>query len=175
MFKFSYNGNDFWIEEYKIYDSETNKQVTFEQAKELASYYVKSLNFNNMSKELVKEGIEFAYMYEDFEDVPKLIRVYFEREDVEEGEKKLIIPRLAECYRRTDPNKAINLYHYIREVYGDYLISTEFIMEVANALCDLKKYEEAKEMCEWAYNLRKPNIEAILEVYKRIQKETGEI
>ena len=88
---------------------------------------------------------------------------------------KYILPRITSCYRaERRPKKAIELFAYAKEKYGEEFITPVLLTSVAAAYCDVKEYENALRCCRWAYKRFGAEFDPNLSnVFARIKKESG--
>ena len=92
------------------------------------------------------------------------------------GKKELayILPRITSCYRQCNmARKAIALFKYAKEEYGQDMLNPALPTSVAAAYCDIKEYENALKCCKRAYATGGKRNEELSLVYKRIKAESN--
>ena len=141
---------------------------------ELDEEYFKTLDFSRYNAwQRIQEGDKYkqgtAYRH---------AIVFYEHAVTVSDEKTLayILPRITSCYRHMHtPQKAIELFSFAKNKYGEDFITPVLLTSVAAAYCDLYEYENAMRCCRWAFSrFGGERHDELWNVYARIQKETGE-
>ena len=167
-----YNGKRFIRYSAKWADS--NYMIVHETLQvALNKLYISTLDFSSFGvDELVAEGDKFKQSA----TYDCAIAFYEKAIDLCGGELlAYILPRITSCYRHLHmAQKAIDLFSYAKNKYGEGFITPALLTSAAAAYCDLKEYQKALQCCRWAYRRldgnHDPNLSA---VFGRIKKESG--
>lgn len=138
------------------------------------SLYGKYLDAIDMSSGSFDELIEFGDIYKQINRHEKALELYLRAYDMESDITKIkgLFSRLSSCYRALNkPEDAISLYNLVKEKYGNKVISNPFKISVAYAYCDMKDYEMAKQLADWAF-ASSGGFSNAANVYERIRRET---
>lgn len=85
-----------------------------------------------------------------------------------------ILPRITSCYRQCNmAKKAIELFKFAKEEYGEDMLTPALLTSAAAAYCDIKEYENALKCCKRAYATGGKKNEELSLVYKRIKAESN--
>ena len=136
--------------------------------------YCEYLDSIDMSNRLFDELVEFGDIYKQIKQYEKSLELYKRAYDMENDIAKIkgLFSRLSSCYRALNkPEDAISLYVLVKEKYGNKVITNPFKISVALAYCDVKDYEKAKELADWAFAASNGFSNAA-DVYQRIKRET---
>lgn len=158
--------NSKWVDADNMVVHET-MQIT------LNSFFIEGIDFSLFTiQQLIDEGDKFKNSY-----TYNLAIAFYEKaaERCDEELLQYILPRITSCYRQTKtPRKAIELFSYAKEKYGESFITPVLLTSVAAAYCDLKEYENAMRCCRWAYKRYGGELDSNLSnVFARIKKESG--
>jgi len=120
---------------------------------ELNHLYAQSLDLSGTTaKEAIAQGDKFKFS----SSFACAIRYYEHAITVATTVTQVsyILPRITSCYRKQgQAKKAIQLFTYAKETYGDEIFNAPLLTSAAAAYCDLGDYESALKCSKKAYLL----------------------
>lgn len=160
-----YRHKGHWIDERGIIVCELIQQ-------KLNNEYIKNINLDSLSiREVISAG-------DDLKKSSSLLLAikFYEYAAFRCNKKTLayILPRITSCYRQCNMSrKAISLFKYAKEEYGQDMLTPALLTSAATAYCDIKEYENALKCCKRAYATGGNKNEELSLVYKRIKAESN--
>lgn len=153
--------NRLWVDENYI-------TIPTSMQNELNYAYFKSLDTENLDVEdLIKLGDDFK----EIESYALAIDVYLlVSQKGSEKQVGKILPRITSCYRKLNrPDLVIDILTMAKKKFGKNILTPVLLTSAAAAYCDLNKFEEAKQCCDYAFAMSKGkgSFELAM-VYKRI-------
>ena len=176
MIKIMYEGEIYYFNNGKIYDSSFMEIPQVISEKVLTQYYEK-LNYENFDE---NEFLEYAKNLKSsrlFVRCIKSIEYAIKKFNNSIGFCKIVLPIATSCYRlNNQPQKAIDFWETKKETFGS-CISAPLFTSLAAAYCDIQDYITAKKLANAACALsggpdKIP--QELIGVYSRIKAETKE-
>lgn len=145
---------------------------------EIASAYLRTIDYNLLNNEKIKEIIDFAKENKAYAKGLELCLFFYERNKTSVEDIKDVLPSITSMYRHLNrPREAIDFNSELNRLYGKSIFSVHSLTSIGAAYCDIKDYDKAKKFCDIAYAKQgggQGTTNELSLVYKRIEKETGQ-